>query len=78
MDWDALRLRLARLKDSVSAEIDNYPAPIAACDAQFNYLLERRQLLSEALAGLDSASEDGSSTVEAFITDLPNLGDDWR
>ncbi len=78
LDWDALRLRLARMKESVSAEIECYPPPIAGCDAQFDYLLDRRRLLSEALAGLDAARQDGSSTVAAFMANSPILGSDRK
>jgi hypothetical protein len=33
-------------------EIRSYPRPIAACDAQFNYLLERRDSIERALIAL--------------------------
>ena len=48
-DWDALRARIAQLREAVAAEIRDYPAPIPACDAQYNYLLERRTALAAAL-----------------------------
>ncbi len=40
-DWDGLRARLGQLQETVAAEIRAYPAPIPACDAQYNHLLER-------------------------------------
>ncbi len=41
-DWDALRARLERMQETVAAEINAYPPPIPACDAQYNHLLARR------------------------------------
>ena len=64
-DWSALRLRLDRLREAAAAEIRAYPAPIPACDAQYNHLLERRTALAAALASLDAARE-GDTTPEQF------------
>ncbi len=72
-DWDALRARLVQTQEAVAAEIRAYPPPIPACDAQYNHLLARREALSEALARLDSARKDGSSTPESFVARLPDL-----
>ncbi len=72
-DWDALRARLVQTQEAVAAEIRAYPPPIPACDAQFDHLLERREALSEALARLDSARKDGSSTPESFLAGSPGL-----
>ena len=38
----------------IQAEINAYPAPIAACDVYFNSLLERRSHISEQLGKLAS------------------------
>ncbi len=78
LDWDALRARLERMQEAVAAEIRTYPAPIPACDAQFDHLLERREALSEALARLDAARKDGSSTLESFLAGLPGLDEGGR
>ncbi len=72
-DWDALRARLARMQEAVAAEINAYPPPIPACDAQFDHLLEQREALSEALARLDAARKDGTGTLESFLAELPDL-----
>ena len=72
-DWEALRARLERMQEAVAAEINAYPPPIPACDAQFDHLLERRDALSEALARLGAARKDGSSTPESFLAELPDL-----
>ncbi len=74
-DWDALRARLARMRAAVAAEINAYPPPIPACDAQFDYLLERREVLSGALARLDAGRQDGASTIEDFLAATPVLAE---
>ncbi len=73
LDWDALRSRLERMREAVAAEIRAYPLPIPACDAQYDHLLEQREALSEALARLDTARKDASSTLESFLAGLPDL-----
>ena len=77
-DWDALRARLAQTQEAVAAEINAYPPPIPACDAQYNHLLERRAALSEVLARLDATRKDGSSTLENFLAGLPDLDESGR
>ena len=77
-DWDALRARLERTQAIVAAEIRAYPAPIPACDAQYNHLLARRAALSEALARLDAARKDGAGTLENFLAGLPDLDESGR
>ena len=75
-DWDALRARLERMRAAVAAEIRAYPAPIPACDAQFDYLLERREALSAALARLDAAREDGAGPAQSLHAELSALAAD--
>ncbi len=74
-DWDALRARLAQTQEAVAAEINAYPPPIPACDAQFDHLLERRAALSGALARLDAARKDGTGTLEDFLAATPGLAE---
>ncbi len=65
----------------VRDEIRNYPAPIPACDAQYNYLLEEREGLSSELARVrkfmndDSDSKNARSSVDAFLRVSSCLGD---
>ncbi len=73
--WAAVRRHLEGVNASVAAEIRGYPAPIPACDAQFNHLLEQRRALSRELARLDAARMDGSSTLEDFVRASPVLDD---
>ncbi len=74
-DWDELRARLVRLQEAVAAEIAAYPAPIPACDAQYNHLLARRAALAEARARLDAARADGAGTLEEFLASTPLLAE---
>jgi hypothetical protein len=50
------RLALERELARVAAEIRSYPAPIPACDAQYNHLLEERARISRELTGLGDDS----------------------
>ena len=50
--WGKIRTALEQERRGISAEIGSYPSPIPACDEQFNYLLERRDRISRALAWL--------------------------
>lgn len=65
----------------VREEIGNYPAPIPACDAQFNYLLEKREALTSELSRLrelmagGASSEDGSVSVDAYLSMSTHLND---
>jgi hypothetical protein len=73
-EWDVLQVRLTRLREAVAAEIRAYPAPIPACDAQYNHLLERRTALAAALASLGAARE-GDTTPEQFRAETPLLAE---
>jgi hypothetical protein len=75
LDWSGVRHRLRALMREVAEEIRAYPAPIPACDAQFNRLLELRRLLPEELARLEAAARDSSASVEAFIRASPCGGE---
>lgn len=46
------RERLEGERRRIQEEISRYPAPVAGCDEQFNYLLERRTEVGRALARL--------------------------
>ncbi len=70
-DWSRVRHRLLALMREVAEEIRTYPAPIPACDAQFNHLLELRRLLPGELARLEAAACDPAASVEAFVCVSP-------
>ncbi len=52
IEFGAARDRLEAERKRIQAEISSYPAPIAGCDEQFNYLLERRSQVRRELARL--------------------------
>ena len=73
MDWQAVEVDLRRLKQGVAAEIRAYPAPIPACDAHYNHLLEQRRLLSAELARLDAVRAARDASVADFLAASPCL-----
>ncbi len=79
--WAMIHQHLQEEIRRVHDEIRNYPAPIPACDAQFNYLLEEREALSAELARVrefmdkDTDSEDARSSIDAFLNFSNYLGD---
>ena len=70
-EWQSFRLRVESLVESVSEQIQNYPPPIPACDAQFNHLLELRQTLPQELARLKLVATDNSMSIDDFIHSSP-------
>jgi hypothetical protein len=65
----------------VHEEIRSYPAPIPACDAQFNHLLKQRDALSSELVRARELMneytefEDARSSIDAFLNVSAYLGD---
>lgn len=49
------RSELTLARQSLNAEIANYPTPISGCDAQFNHLLASREKVRRTLQTLDDA-----------------------
>ncbi len=70
-EWQSFRLRVESLVASVSEQIQNYPPPIPACDAQFNHLLELRQTLPQELARLKLVATDNSMSIDDFMHSSP-------
>ena len=52
------------------------PAPVPACDTQYNHLLERRAALVEARARLDAARKSGAAAPEDFLAATSLLAED--
>ncbi len=79
--WKMIHQHLDKEMRRVQDEIRSYPAPISACDAQFNYLLEERETLSSELARVqefmnkDTDSEDARSSIDAFLNFSTYLSD---
>lgn len=61
-------------------EIRSYPPPIPACDAQFNYLLEKRDRLSIDLHNLQKLSQDqeGYDGIIKFVSQFTVIHDDIK
>jgi hypothetical protein len=71
--WNMIHEHLQNEIRRVHEEIRHYPAPIPACDAQFNYLLEERDRLSSELSrarelmNKNTDSESERSSIEKFL-----------
>ena len=70
--WTSIEAFLNEKLCVVKEEIRHYPAPIPACDAQFNYLLEQRSHLPQEIARVQafrqSASQkDARKVLNTFI-----------
>lgn len=57
--------------------IRNYPPPIPACDAQFNYLLEKRDRITVELNRLNQLDGDDSALID-FIAASVYISDEAK
>jgi hypothetical protein len=79
--WAIIQRHLDKEMRRVRDEIRNYPAPIPACDAQFNFLLEEREALSleltraRELMGKNPDVDSSRESVDAFLNFSAYLGD---
>ncbi len=67
----ALRRAIEDLQADVRRQIQSYPPPIPACDAQFNHLLELRRQLPAELDRLEAASVAGPLNAAEFLENSP-------
>lgn len=58
-----LEAHLRKEQERIRAEIHNYPPPIPACDAQFNYLLEQRARIAQELRAAQNLAEAATDSV---------------
>lgn len=71
--WNQIRAQLEMEKARIYEAIGTYPPPIAACDQQFNFLLEERTRVSQELDRLNEAAaasftiEDSIKRMDEFI-----------
>jgi hypothetical protein len=65
--WTRLRDHLQSLTSAIQDEIRNYPTPIAGCDQQFNYLLEKRDQLIEQTSRINEAISRGNMRLARTI-----------
>jgi hypothetical protein len=73
--WQEARARLETRKAELDEEIAAYPAPIPACDAQFNHLLELRAGLAAELKRLDVAiaRNESAGDLKTYVKSCPFL-----
>ncbi|MCB9078729.1 MAG: hypothetical protein H6631_14100 [Anaerolineaceae bacterium] len=62
--WNKLRTELEQEKARLYQQIGHYPPPIAACDQQFNYLLDKQAKILQALARLSEAESDSLTAAD--------------
>jgi len=71
--WNKIRTQLENEKARIYQAIGNYPPPIAACDQQFNYLLEEQTRISREFVRLNEATNaslaigDPIKLIDEFI-----------
>jgi hypothetical protein len=65
--WSTLQDHLLDLRKAVQDEIRTYPTPIAGCDQQFNYLLEKRERIAAELSGVNQALARGDVALATEI-----------
>jgi len=70
--WNKIRAQLETEKARIYEAIGSYPAPIAGCDQQFNYLLEEQTRISRELVRLNEAT-----TASLTIADSIELIDEF-
>lgn len=60
LSYAQLQTDLQSRREAIIEQIRAYPPPIPACDAQFNYLLEQRDLLAVELNRLIALGDAAS------------------
>ena len=81
LTWAEIESLLASRLATVEHEIRQYPAPIPACDAQFNHLLEERSIIPQEISRARPAVNASESLSEArraldeFIASCPYTDD---
>jgi hypothetical protein len=82
--WTELADHLESVRRSILAEIRDYPPPIAACDQQFNYLLEQRDRVAGELNRLasmrhnDPPSGTDLEALRDFVTESQCIADELK
>ena len=71
--WERIHGHLESEMRSVRNEIRRYPAPIPACDAQFNYLVEKREALVSEISRVrelmsnHAVSDPSKDSLESYL-----------
>jgi hypothetical protein len=83
-EWQRIKTYLEAEKRRINDEINQYPPPIPACDAQFNYLLEQRAGIAQEIQRMVAAhanSHEGAESAKlllAFIQTSCFINDEAR
>lgn len=64
--WQAIQRQLEDEKARIFQEISHYPAPIPACDVQFNGLLEERVAVLKELGRVQMSRKQRLTASEQF------------
>ena len=75
LPWTEIEDHLENARKSILAEIRSYPPPIAACDQQFNYLLEQRDRLGGELSRLARMRRNTSEADVNALVDFISASD---
>jgi putative acetyltransferase len=68
--WENLRDHLDQERQRINEEIRDYPRPIPACDAQFNFLLQEQTRIAEELSRLKALAKDAvTESANEKLTD---------
>ena len=67
--WAEIENCLEQERTRVYDQIRTYPTPIAACDQQFNFLLDRQSKIVAALARLRTAAHESTAHESATQSD---------
>ncbi len=62
--WRTIRQYLDTQRLRIQHEITGYPAPIPACDACFNNLLQQRALICDELWRMERAAAESAASTE--------------
>ena len=66
--WQTIRAQFETQRRALYDEIRNYPTPIAACDQQFNFLLEERGRIIQELRRLDETITASQAHLNALTS----------
>lgn len=73
--WQRIAVVLEETRLKIQSEIRQYPMPIPACDAHFNWLLEERGRLTDAIERTRLAGGDDAAVALALASITACSGD---
>jgi hypothetical protein len=77
--WLRLQDHLQSLTRALQDEIRTYPTPIAGCDQQFNYLLQKkRQLIGETCRINEALAHGDLPLARSIVQASEHIGEDVK